>query len=171
MLRIIIIKIVCKILYVYLVIRLYKRIWWVLELSVFSEWDLGTGVEQKLFFTPVCYSKTQFVWFHQCPKNTFFCHCSSILRVCRLDCLDHLDYRLPSKYFCHTTKSGSPELGLQQKIDGVGNGGTRAPTLSCSRPNSRDQTLPCSGLQAKIKDVRAQKFPHTDFFKTLTACK
>ena len=115
MLRIIIIKIVCKILYVYLVIRLYKRIWWVLELSVFSEWDLGTGVEQKLFFTPVCYSKTQFVWFHQCPKNTFFCHCSSILRVCRLDCLDHLDYRLPSKYFCHTTKSGSPEIGASAK--------------------------------------------------------
>ena len=115
MLRIIMIKIVCKILF-----RLYKRISWVmsnlnLEPSVFSEWDLGTGVEQQLFFTPVCYSKTQFVWFHQCPKNTFFCHCRSILSVCRLDCLDRLDYRLPSKRFCHTAKSGSPEIGASAK--------------------------------------------------------
>ena len=45
---------------------------------------------------------------------------------------------------------------------------------------SAQESIPCVlvrlvyrvlSLKTEIKDVRAQKFPHTDFFKTLTACR
>ena len=35
--------------------------------------------------------------------------------------------------------------------------------------DDRDHTLPFKVIGVAFKDVRAQKFPRTDFFKTLTA--
>ena len=35
----------------------------------------------------------------------------------------------------------------------------------------RELDLASFGARRNFKDVRAQKFPHTDFFKTLTACR